>query len=148
MSPQPDSSRRQQRYAISVSLAGRLIVAFGLAVVVWLFCAERLNHRCLAGNMWFEHYSPFAIAFLSAFSIVGVRRLWLGAAHGVALPLAFVFHFCPAYLAWIHGPSHPRFPAAKAQMALVLNDIRPIQAADVELKMLPQDAHADALMDD
>ena len=106
----------------------RIVIGAGVTFLVWMLLWLALNHRCLLGYKWFEHYGPLVVGLLSACSIVFVRRLWLGAVLAVAIAFAFFQFVIPPYLAWIHGPNHPYFPAAERR-AQTLEDLRRIDSA-------------------
>lgn len=110
--------------SILASKSARTVIGCGFAFVVWMFFAARLDHRCLLGYKWFEHNGPFFVAVTGVCCIVFVRRLWLGVSLAAAIYLCFFFMVIPQYLAWIHGPNHPRFPAAEAEQARVLEELR------------------------
>lgn len=104
----------------------RVVIGVGVVIPVWMFLLMGLNHRCNAGYEWFEHYSPLAIGILGALSIVFIRRLWLALFLAASIALAFSHFVIPPYLAWIHGPNRPNFPAAQGRE---LKDLRIIDEA-------------------
>jgi hypothetical protein len=106
--------------------AVRIGIGIGSTLVVSFFLLSGLNHRCSAGYKWFEHYGPIVVGVISATCFVFVRRLWLAAIVATAIPVAFYEFVIPPYLAWIHGPNHPDFPAAEAGGQRVLDDLHPI----------------------
>ena len=115
----------------------RIVIGVGVTFLVWLLLWLGLNHRCLAGYKWFEHYGPLAIGIISAACIVFIRRLWLAAIVATAIPVAFFQFVIPPYLAWIHGPNHPYFPAAEARRAVFLEDLRHIEVPPNESQQKP-----------
>lgn len=119
----------------------RIVIAVGVAFLMWLFCFIRLDHRCALGYKWFESYSGIFVGVAAGASIIFVRRLWLGSLLSVAVFVGFFQFVIPPYLSWIHGPNHPYFPAADAQMKQVLNDLRVIEATEA-LKPQPATPHA------
>jgi hypothetical protein len=108
----------------------RIVIAIGFAFVVWLFCTVRLSHRCLAGYKWFEHYGGFLVGAFAGTCFVCIRRIWLGVFVALGISFGFFQFAIPGYLAWIHGPNAPRFPALEDEKDRIFNDLKLIEIPD------------------